>query len=53
MEGLFDNPFIIITLIVFIFIRVFNALREKSKDGRPFQLNTPPPDVPPADPGTF
>jgi hypothetical protein len=46
MEGLFDNPFIIIALILFIVVRFFNALQEKSKNRRSVQ-------TPPADTETF
>ncbi|MDR2096426.1 MAG: hypothetical protein LBP76_13065 [Treponema sp.] len=50
MEGLFDNPFIIIAFIVFIVTRIFNALHENSKNKRPAQ---PPHDVPEETAETF
>ncbi|MDR1904744.1 MAG: hypothetical protein LBQ88_20960 [Treponema sp.] len=47
MDGLFSNPFIFFALIVFIVLRLFNALHEKQKN-RPTRS-----DVPPADAGIF
>jgi hypothetical protein len=47
MEGLFDNPYIIFVLILFIAVRFFYALQENLKNKRP------PQDIPPADTETF